>query len=183
MKEIIDAGNVLEPSPPTAGGATPSGNEDLLLSRFSAVDIGDTLPSAPQIFRLWQIFLDRVNPLTKVIHAPTVQPFVLEAATNHEAIPDNHRALLFAIYLSATVALSRDESRSMLNMDKNTALDKFTKGIKSALVKADFMKNYDMVTVQALVLYLVCFPAPPNTGVPYNTSNLVPDYHLWPQRS
>lgn len=144
------------------GDNTPDGNEDLLLSHFSAVNIEDTVPPAPQIFKLWQVFLERVNPLTKAVHVPTLQPLILEAATNHESIPDNQQALLFAIYCSATVALSRDESLSILGMSKDAAVDRFTEGVKSALVKADFMKNYDMVTIQALMLYLVCLPMLPH---------------------
>ena len=42
----------------------------------------------------------------------------------------------------------------MLNLSKDADVDMYNKGVKSALGKADFMKNYDIVTVQALALYL-----------------------------
>ncbi|KAK4071558.1 transcriptional regulator family: Fungal Specific TF [Purpureocillium lilacinum] len=38
------------------------------------INVEDLQPEPVHVFRLWQLFLDRVNPLTKIIHVPTVQP-------------------------------------------------------------------------------------------------------------
>jgi hypothetical protein len=43
----------------------------------------------------------------------------------------------------------------MLGIEKEEALRRFTAGVKAALTKINFLKNHDMTTLQALVLYLV----------------------------
>ncbi|KAK6845968.1 C6 transcription factor [Apiospora arundinis] len=50
-------------------------NDDHLLfgsrSSHNAVDLSTLHPEPIQIFRLWQIYLDNVDPLLKVTHTPT----------------------------------------------------------------------------------------------------------------
>jgi hypothetical protein len=112
-------------------------------------------PDSSQVFRLWQLFLDRVNPLTKIIHVPSVQPFVIEALTSMEKIPLKYQALLFSIYTMAAMSLSDVECLQMLGMPREKALQRFTTGLKIAINRFNFLKNHDMVVLQALVLYLV----------------------------
>lgn len=155
MREILDAEALEDQSPYISDAVTPDDNVDLLLNDLSTLDLQDVVPSAVQIFRLWQVFLERVNPITKLVHVPTLQPIVIEAAANHRNVPHNMQALLFSIYLVSVVSLSQAETKQMLDMTKDEALKKFTAGVKAALTKADFLRHYDMVTLQALVLYLV----------------------------
>lgn len=156
MRAIVDAEAVEEQSPLSSSAATPDDNVDLLLNDFSAIELEDVAPSPVQVFRLWQVFLERINPVTKLIHVPSLQPLVIEAAANHRNVANNTQCLLFAIYLVCTVSLSDAECRQMLDTSKEDALKTFTAGLKSALTRVNFMKHYDMVTLQALVLYLVC---------------------------
>jgi hypothetical protein len=37
------------------------------------IDLHLLRPSQPRIFILWQLFLDNVDPLLKIIHVPTMQ--------------------------------------------------------------------------------------------------------------
>ncbi|KAL2754910.1 hypothetical protein ACRALDRAFT_1011066, partial [Sodiomyces alcalophilus JCM 7366] len=155
MRAIVDAEAVEEQSPLSSSAVTPDDNVDLLLNDFSAIELEDVAPSPVQVFRLWQVFLERINPLTKLVHVPSLQPLVIEAAANHRNVPNNTQCLLFAIYLICTVSLSDAECRQMLDTPKEEALKTFTAGLKSALTRVNFMKHYDMVTLQALVLYLL----------------------------
>ncbi|KAM0328758.1 hypothetical protein ACHAQA_005171 [Verticillium albo-atrum] len=155
MRAIVDAEAMDEQSPFASDAPTPDDNVDLLLSDFAAIDLEDVIPSPVQIFRLWQVFLERVNPISKLVHVPTLQPIVVEAAANHRNVANNIQALLFAIYLVSTITMSETESRQMLDMPRNEAIKKFTIGVKSALTRVNFLKNYDMITLQALVLYLI----------------------------
>ncbi|ROT38976.1 hypothetical protein SODALDRAFT_149802 [Sodiomyces alkalinus F11] len=155
MRAIVDAEAVEEQSPLSSSAVTPDDNVDLLLNDFSAIELEDVAPSPVQVFRLWQVFLERINPLTKLVHVPSLQPLVIEAAANHRNVPNNIQCLLFAIYLVCTVSLSESECRQMLDTSKDEALKTFTAGVKSALTRVNFMKHYDMVTLQALVLYLI----------------------------
>lgn len=128
---------------------------DFLLDGMSSMSIDDVSPTATQVLRLWQVFRERVNPLTKIIHVPSLQPILIEAAANHSNVPMNTRALLFAIYLVSVVTLTSSEAETMLDMTRDEAIWRFTNGVKLALTQINFLKNHDMVTLQALVLYLV----------------------------
>ena len=139
---------------------------------FEALDLDDSPPSCPghptyavqirahhpaplAVFRLWHIFLERVNPLTKVVHVPSLEQVVIEAATHIEKLKLSHQALLFAIYTMATVAMTEEECCEQLELSRYDALQRFTAGTKLALVKLNFIKNHDMETLQALLLHLV----------------------------
>ncbi|KAK2733505.1 fungal specific transcription factor domain-containing protein [Colletotrichum kahawae] len=154
MRQIIEAEEE-EQSVLGSDAVTPDDNVDLLLNDFAAIDLEDVTPSPVQIFRLWQVFLERVNPITKLIHVPSLQPLVVEAAANHSNVANNAQALLFSIYLVATLTMTEAEVRQMLDSSKEDALKKFTAGVKAALTKVNFLKNHDMMTLQSLILYLV----------------------------
>ncbi|KAH2544623.1 hypothetical protein KXW97_001886 [Aspergillus fumigatus] len=43
-------------------------------------------PEQVQIFRLWQIYLENVNPLLKVTHTPTLQPRIVDAIAKEDLL-------------------------------------------------------------------------------------------------
>lgn len=129
--------------------------EKNLLDDITLIDLETVTPSPAQIFWLWNIFLERVNPLTKLIHVPSMQQFVVEASGRHSSVPMNSQALLFSIYLISTVTLTESESLEMLHMTRDDALHKFTLGTKAALYRAKFLETFDTTILKALVLFLV----------------------------
>ncbi|KAM0340870.1 hypothetical protein ACHAPU_010286 [Fusarium lateritium] len=155
MREIVDTDDPEEASV-IGEDLSPDYNIDLLIPSDSTARSGEEFqPDPVHVFRLWQLFVDRVNPLTKIIHVPSVQPFTLEMATDINKIPLNYQALLFSIFTMATVSLSEAECIQMLGITRDEALRRYTIGTKVALTKFNFLKNYDMVALQALLLYLL----------------------------
>ncbi|KAL2016759.1 hypothetical protein VTK56DRAFT_3107 [Thermocarpiscus australiensis] len=153
MREIIDADCSDECTPETT---TPDENAELILGVDSpGAKVENLWPDAAQIFRLWQIYLDRVNPLTKIIHVPSLQPYVAEAASGSENVPKNVEALLFSIFVMAVVSLTPDECRALLGYSREEALQRFSSGVRLNLVKLGFLKFHDLTTLQALVIYLI----------------------------
>jgi len=71
-------------------------------------------PQPLHIFRLWQTFLDNVNPLSKVIHAPTVQHQILEASANLEKVSRSMESLMFAIYATSVNSMDKKQCEIML---------------------------------------------------------------------
>lgn len=112
-------------------------------------------PQPVQIFRLWQTFLDNVNPLVKILHTPTVQQLVLETSGNLKDVSKSITALMFAIYLSAVNSLSNAECESMVGQGKSVLLANYYLGSQQALISAGFLKSSDLVVLQAYVLFLV----------------------------
>lgn len=160
MRKIVDEEIACdEPTPmPTDDLAdTPDENADLVFgaTESPATNPEDLSPSPSHIVRLWQIYLDRCNPLTKIIHVPTVQPYLLEATGASPQLPKNVEALLFSIYLLATVSMSKDECEETLGMTRDKALARFGQGVRMTLARMGFLKTHDLLTLQALVIYLV----------------------------
>lgn len=110
-----------------------------------------------QIFKLWQAFLDNVNPLSKVIHAPTIQVQILDAIGNLDNLQLNTEALLFAIYTTAICSLSSDECESIMGEPKTNLFPRFLTATEQALSRAGFLESSDLVLLQAFVLLLVFY--------------------------
>ncbi|KAI2622053.1 hypothetical protein GGS21DRAFT_541641 [Xylaria nigripes] len=155
LRNIIDDDD--EESEPSTVGLSPDNNAGMFLGieDTTAVDMQDLHPNFSHVFQMWKLFTDRVNPLTKVVHMPTLQPYVMDAAIDINAVPLPYQALLFSIYTIATVSLSSQECVQLLGMPRDDALSQFTRGTKLALTRANFLKNYNMTILQALTLYML----------------------------
>ena len=129
--------------------------ELLIWGRPNYVSLRPLHPSVPQIMRLWHTFLGNFDPLVKLFHAPTVQNVISQAAMNLDAISQPTEALMFAIYLSATVTMNEQQCLQGLETPKEVLLRRFSNATQQALVNAKFLKSGDIVVLQALTLYLV----------------------------
>ncbi|KAI3401378.1 hypothetical protein diail_11462 [Diaporthe ilicicola] len=136
-------GSSLDPSP-------------LLFSAFrQVVDLRDFHPPPMQAFMLWQAFLQNVNPMSKVIHAPSVQPVIIEASKDLDTVPKPSVALLFAIYAAAIMSLKEDDCQTQFDAPKNLLLTRYFSACQQALAAASFMKSRNLVTLQAFVIFLL----------------------------
>lgn len=121
----------------------------------TATDISDLHPEQIQIFRLWQIYLDNVNPLLKVTHTPTVQTLIIEAASNLTNIKPTLTALMFGIYCMAVFSLDPDKCHAMFGASRDELLVKYQSGCQQALLNCGFLRSSDRDCLTALYLYLV----------------------------
>jgi hypothetical protein len=122
-----------------------------------------THPTPVQIFKLWQIYLDNINPLVKVFHAPTVQQMILEATGHLDDVPKNVEALMFAIYSVAIPSMTDEECKAVLGEPQDRLAYRFRSAAQFALVNANVLKTNDIMVLQALTLFLVSWFPPPNT--------------------
>lgn len=174
MRDILDADKDDEDSSSCTPeeSTTPEPIAELLLGGSPSASLDDLHPEPAQVVRLWQTYLERVNPLTKVIHVPTLQPFVIEAAGASRGIPLNIEALLFAIFVMATISLDEDECVRLLGFEREEAIKRFSAGVRIALTKVGFLTSYDLVTLQALVIYQVCRRQPATSVVAHDSHRL-----------
>ncbi|QDS70146.1 hypothetical protein FKW77_005822 [Venturia effusa] len=112
-------------------------------------------PPVDHIYQLWQIFLDNVNPLTKLVHVPSLQTAIEKAVSNIGSIPKGFEALMFSIYSIAILSLTEAECMERLGEPKGTLLPRFVGATKTALTRAGFMSSSSVVTLQALVLHII----------------------------
>lgn len=154
MNELINLDENERSSPLDSRPSDP--NTDLLLGDDApSSSVLDAWPGAALVFKLWQIFLDRVNPFTKVIHVHSFQPHVVEATNGTQGLPENIMALLLSIFLMAVVAMSEEECLTMLKKTKEAAVASFSAGIRQIMRQLNFMRTNDLVILQSLCLYLV----------------------------
>lgn len=121
----------------------------------STTSVTDLHPPAVQVFQLWQIYLDNVNPLLKITHTPTLQGQLIEAAANPVKIPKPLEALLFSIYFIALISMTDEEALETLKEDKKRLVARYHHASQQALINAGFMRSPDIVVLQAFVIYLV----------------------------
>lgn len=133
------------------------GDNDHLLfgSPNTNVDLSTLHPEPVQIFRLWQIYLDNVNPLLKVTHTPSLQGCIIEAASNVTNISPTLEALMFSIYCMAVLSLVVDDCQAIFGSSKEDLLTRFQFGCQQALLNCGFLRSSDRDCLTALYLYLV----------------------------
>lgn len=112
-------------------------------------------PPANVIHRLWQTFVENVNPLSKLVHVPSLQPAIEKAASNVESIPKGFEALLFSIYSMAVVSISDDECEGITGERRAELLPYYISATKAALARAKFMSTTSIVVLQALALHIL----------------------------
>lgn len=140
----------------TAFGLTNDGFQNLSLSEEEEFDdLSQLQPLPSQMYSLWQLFLERVHPLTKVIHPPSIHPYLVDAICGTSSLPKNMQALLFSIFGLAALSLSEEEAWNMLGTDKDNALRRFAMGLRMALLRAQYLERPNLTVLQALTLYLM----------------------------
>ena len=131
---------------------------DFLLNNattHTAFELKALHPKPLIIFRLWQVFLDNINPLTKLIHAPTTQQRLLDASANLDTISKESEALMFAIYLSALQSMSAGECQDIMGENKGVLIRRYLPAVRSALLRANFTSSLNILLIQAFALYLL----------------------------
>ena len=131
-----------------------------LQSIFSVIkpEIHDLHPEPKHIYRLWQIYVETVNPLMKVVHVPTLQQRVLEASWNPRNVSKPLTAILFAIYTLAVTSISSKDCQDSFGETRGDLLTRYRTATLRALVAADILTTNDFEVLQALVLFLFADP-------------------------
>ncbi|KAL2698681.1 hypothetical protein AAEP93_010069 [Penicillium crustosum] len=112
-------------------------------------------PTQVQIFRLWQIYLDNVNPLLKVTHTPTLQTRIIDAASDIANINPTLEALMFSIYCVSILSLTEDQCSALFKSPKKDLLTAYQSACQQALRGCSILRSSDRESLTALYLYLV----------------------------
>jgi hypothetical protein len=77
--------------------------------RSSDVDLKKLHPLPSQLPFIWQIYVENVDPLVKILHVPTMTQTIREATTNLKDISASLEALLFSIYFAAITSMEPED--------------------------------------------------------------------------
>lgn len=131
-------------------------NGGMLLFRSSCPEgVRSLHPDTPQSFQLWQIFLNNVNPIVKLLHAPSTQHLILEAVSDLDHISRPTEALLFSIHLCAVASMNDEASRRVLGASRSDLMARFSRAAEQALINSEFLRSTNVLVLRALTLYLV----------------------------
>ncbi|KAK9235015.1 fungal-specific transcription factor domain-containing protein [Lipomyces kononenkoae] len=113
-------------------------------------------PPTELISFIWQKYLESVEPVLKVFHAPTVQKQIVDFIRGRGALETATECVMFAIYYAAVITMTKEECQAEFNEGKHEVLKRYRNGVESSLSKANLMESLDMTVLQALVIYLIC---------------------------
>ncbi|KAI1372459.1 hypothetical protein F4677DRAFT_263499 [Hypoxylon crocopeplum] len=128
-------------------------------------ELHDLHPEPRCIFRFWQIFVEKVHPITKIVHAPTLQQRILEASWDTSRASKSLTAIMFAIYTLAVTPMSSDECQASFSETKDILLVRYRAATVRALLAADFLTTRELEVLQAFVLFLLADPESDLTAV------------------
>ncbi|RVD90247.1 uncharacterized protein DFL_001222 [Arthrobotrys flagrans] len=131
-------------------------NDPLLFGSLNPnIDISTLHPTQAHIFKLWQIYLEHVDPMLKVTHAPTLQTRIIDAVGDLSGVSPALEALLFSIYCVAISSLTEEECPVLFGFSKNDLSRSYQFPCRQALLKCEFLRTTDRDCLTALFLYLV----------------------------
>ncbi|KAH7138528.1 hypothetical protein B0J11DRAFT_17772 [Dendryphion nanum] len=150
-QEIFTAAVVMN-----AWDRTAASDDPLIFgSSQTTANLSSLHPEPAQIFRLWQIYLDNVNPLLKVVHSPTLQGRIVEAINDLDSASPALHALMFSIYAIAVLSLVSKQCKNIFGLTKDDALLKYQFACRQALLRSGFLRSSERDCLTALYLYMI----------------------------
>lgn len=105
-----------------------------------------------QRLQLWNIYKERVEPLTKLFHLPSLEQAVMES---HQQSSDNGmECVLFAIFYGAVTSLGEEECVAVFQDGQAQVLRRIREELELRLSRSMLVHTSDIRPLQALTLYL-----------------------------
>lgn len=130
-------------------------------------------PPSDHVPKFWTVFKERVDPLVKVLHVPTIEPTILEAHSRPDGIPRSLEALMFAIYYGAVTTMSPEYVQQTFGKEKSDLVVRYKFGFEQALARADFLQTDEVIVLQAFVIFLMCLRRNDDARVIWTLTGLV----------
>lgn len=128
-------------------------------SPSSSVAIDGFYPSDEHRDLLFSIYFSNVHPVCRILHKPT---FSAHLRGSKDLVNEDDtlkfpsmEAVAFAMHFVTVVSMTPDECWTSFQEDRNVLLPKYQQATEVALLKADFLNTVEIVTLQALILYIV----------------------------
>lgn len=114
-------------------------------------------PPLPCLHTLKDIFIDRVDPLMKMMHMPTFWPVILQAAQKGEEISRSMEAAVFCFYFGTISVIQEKECENLFKESKKVVFAKYRVIARHTLKKANLLSTSSPMTLRAFCLFMVCF--------------------------
>lgn len=106
---------------------------------------------------LYTLYFQNVDPLFKILHAPSLADFMFEGKPYLDYSPGDPAvtALSFAVYYAGLSTLDPQSCKQRFDEEKTDLLNKYRFAFEVCLAKADFVNSSKIEVLQALVIFLV----------------------------
>ncbi|KAF2817116.1 uncharacterized protein BDZ99DRAFT_9309 [Mytilinidion resinicola] len=118
------------------------------------MDLAAVRPTPSQAQLCFHAFLEKVDPLVKVVHKPSLEAIILRRTYDEGALTKGEDALLLTICFTAAITMSDSEVEGCFKMPKNAALITRRCAVEQALLESDPSTIEELAMLQAFVLYL-----------------------------
>ncbi|KAI1814334.1 hypothetical protein GGS20DRAFT_549021 [Poronia punctata] len=129
-------------------------NAAVLGYRSLAHSLQDFHPPVELAMGLYQLFSDRVSPVSRVFHMPTLSRLFRKAVVASESLDRETEALLFAVYYAAVISLDSDQCVEIMGAPRSATVDRFRFATEQALARANYLTTRSTLLLQAALLYL-----------------------------
>ncbi|KAL8674866.1 MAG: hypothetical protein Q9168_000752 [Polycauliona sp. 1 TL-2023] len=152
----------------------PSRNGFVFNFNTHKIDLRLLHPNPVQIEKMCNIYLTNVDPINRILHKPTLRKFITGAKDHLDTMPGGSKmqALMFAMYFAAITSLTPEECTKEFGEQKTELLARYRYGTEQALVQADILNSMEMVTLQALVIYLICIRCHDDSRVAWTLTSI-----------
>ncbi|KAL6716437.1 hypothetical protein ACLMJK_006004 [Lecanora helva] len=113
-------------------------------------------PPPHMIEAFYHLYFQNVDPIFKVLHAPSMAEHMLRGKTYLDYRPDDPAidALDFAIYYAGVNTLNDQKCKERFGEEKTDLLQRYRFAFEVYLAKADFLNCTDIAVLQAFVIFL-----------------------------
>ncbi|MCJ1313113.1 hypothetical protein MMC25_006790 [Agyrium rufum] len=127
-----------------------------IICRSPFMDLTKKHPLPQDAIALWDIFCQRVQPLTKLSFNWELDQFRAKSVTPEgvSGLSSPEHAFVFAVYLNSVVNLLEDECTILLGRSKSALLTEFQFLCEQALAGSNILGAADLTTIKALAMYL-----------------------------
>ncbi|OAP63963.1 hypothetical protein AYL99_03190 [Fonsecaea erecta] len=121
----------------------------------STSNIVDHYPDIQVLRKMKDIYVDRVDPVMKILHIPTFWSSLANALQHPQETPNSLRAAMFCFCLATVSALDDDECQSLLGGPRPAMLAHYRTIARQTLINAGFLHTSSLMTLRAFSLFLI----------------------------
>ncbi|PQE20699.1 multidrug resistance regulator 1 protein [Rutstroemia sp. NJR-2017a BBW] len=164
LRQLIESPSDDEDEPTDSTASSPlakysSPAQFLFETKSSSLDIATLYPSIEHRDILYRIYNSNVHPVVKVVHRGITSTFIHASPELFDENTGRYKftsleACTFAMFLLAVTSLTPEECIQYLNEEREILVARYKAATEIALQESDFLNSVEIVTLQALVLYI-----------------------------
>ncbi|KAL4861822.1 hypothetical protein BDV12DRAFT_203626 [Aspergillus spectabilis] len=112
-------------------------------------------PTYDDAIKLWDVYVQNVEPLCKVLHVPTVAKIVDRVSKQPATASKSDECLLFVIYYFALFSMSDAGCLQEFGKPRSHLMARYRSAVSQAFVNASWLKTTAMPVLQAYTLFLI----------------------------